>query len=105
MSEDHRVIKKLREDAASNPLAWLFAHDALELLVYVDRLRAENQRLNEAVRSYVNHHLLNLKSPGQIQRDLLAICGDKHMHVAGIGDTCAICHRDLRDDVHTRGGE
>ena len=45
MSEDHRVIKKLREDAASNPLAWLFAHDALELLVYVDRLRAENQRL------------------------------------------------------------
>ena len=47
MSEDHRVIKKLREDAASNPLAWLFAHDALELLVYVDRLRAENQRLRE----------------------------------------------------------
>ena len=68
-------------------------------------LRAENQRLRETLRSYANHHPLNLKSPGQIQRDLLAICGDKHMHVAGIGDTCAICHRDLRDDVHTRGGE
>ena len=74
-------------------------HDA------ISKLEAENQRLREALRSYANHHPLNLKSPRQIQQDLLAICGDKHMHVAGIRDACAICHRDLRDDVHIRRGE
>ena len=76
-----------------------------ELQAEIERLRAENQRLTQAVRSYASHHPLNLKSPRQIQYDLLAICGDKHMHVAGRHEECAICQRNFRDDVHIRAGE
>jgi len=57
--------------------------------------------LSAALRRYANCQPLDLKTPQEIQRELLAIAGDKHRHVASIGDdSCNICGRDLRDEIH-----
>ena len=56
-----------------------------------------------ALRRYASHAPLDLLSPRELQADLLAIAGNKHMHRASIGsDACWICGRDLRDAVHER---
>jgi hypothetical protein len=69
----------------------------------MDFLEAEVERLREALLSYAAVQFLPSKSPGQIQRDLRAIAGEEHIHVAMISDSrCLICRHDLRHEVHTR---
>ena len=69
--------------------------------VVADRLFADYERVTRAVRNYASHQPLDLMTPGDIQRDLLAIAGDKHRHRASIGsDDCLVCGRDLRHEVH-----
>jgi len=59
--------------------------------------------IEQAIRDYANHEPLDLKSAHEIQSDLLAIAGEKHIHKAGINsDACAICGRDIRNEVHYR---
>lgn len=63
----------------------------------------EIDRMREALLSYAAVQPLESKHPGQIQRDLRAIAGEEHVHVAMISDSrCLICRHDLRHEVHTR---
>lgn len=65
----------------------------------------EAERLREALRTYAAIQRLDLKTPGQLQRDLRAIAGAEHVHVASIGsDRCLLCGLDLRHEVHKRSG-
>lgn len=64
------------------------------------------KQLRDSVRNYANHQPLDLKSPSEIQKDLLAMTGDRHRHMKSIGsDSCLICGLDLRDPIHLRVGE
>ena len=61
--------------------------------------------IGAALRRYAGLAPLDLKEPREIQSDLLSIAGDKHRHQASIAnnDSCFICGRDLRDEVHIPG--
>lgn len=62
--------------------------------------------VSAALKRYASHQPLDLKTPREIQQDLLAIAGETHWHRASIGsDECLICGRDLRDSVHRRQSE
>lgn len=59
-----------------------------------------------AVQNYANHAPLDELPSHRIQEDLLAIAGKRHTHKASVsGDACALCLRDLRDEIHLRVGE
>jgi hypothetical protein len=62
-------------------------------------LEHEYRRICLAICHYASH--APLKSPREIQRDLFAICGEPHAHVASIGsDACDLCRHDLRHEIH-----
>ena len=80
--------------------ATLAVNDAADCIEAKD---AEGERLRKAIQSYAAHQPLDIKTPGQIQRDLHAIAGDEHIPVASLdGDICFICKRDLRHAIHIR---
>lgn len=55
----------------------------------------------DAIRHYASHATLDLLHPSEIQRDLRAIAGERHMHRKSIGsDACDLCGRDLRNEIH-----
>lgn len=61
--------------------------------------------MQTALWRYANHAPLDLKSPSEIQRDLLAIAGTPHIHVAGHSDglhidECALCGQDIHCKIH-----
>jgi len=63
----------------------------------------EAERLREALLTYAAIQRLDLKTLGQLQRDLRAIAGAEHCHVASIAsDRCLLCRLDLRHEVHRR---
>lgn len=67
----------------------------------LDAIEREHRRICRAIGHYAEHAPIDLKSPSEIQRDLRAICGERHYHVASIGsDECDLCGRDLRNEVH-----
>lgn len=67
------------------------------------RLRKNERTIVDAIRRYANHVPLDLKSPRQIQRELLGIAGDEHVYVnRAVGDACLICGRDSLDDAHIK---
>ena len=62
---------------------------------------ADYERLLSAIRRYASHQPLDLKTPSEIQADLLAIAGEPHRHKASVGDdSCLLCGRDLRNEIH-----
>lgn len=69
----------------------------------LEAVSAEKARICRALGQYARLAPLDLKSPGEIQRDLIAILGERHGHVASIGsDECGLCGHDLRHGVHIR---
>lgn len=73
--------------------------------IRLTELERRHLQVLTAIRRYANHQPLDVKSPREIQRELLAIAGDEHVHVASTSDACLICGRDLRDDVHIRADQ
>lgn len=66
-------------------------------------LFGEYERIKCAIRRYASHEPLELKSPREIQTDLLSIAGQEHRHRAKIGDdSCLLCGRDMSHEVHKR---
>jgi len=66
-----------------------------------ERVFADYERLKAAIRRYASHQPLDLKTPRELQEELLAIAGEPHRHRASIGDdSCLLCGRDLRNEVH-----
>jgi len=77
--------------------------DVSELNQWAVEAIDENVLLRDAVRRYANYQPLDLKTPHELQTELLAIAGATHRHQASIGDdSCFLCGRDLRDKVHSR---
>tara|TARA_Y100000034_G_C6794083_1_gene355760 strand:- start:284 stop:511 length:228 start_codon:yes stop_codon:yes gene_type:complete len=60
--------------------------------------------VREAVRNYANYHPIDLKTPREIQLDLLSITGDVHCFQPNCGDQdlCNLCGRHIRNPVHAR---
>lgn len=59
--------------------------------------------MERALRRYAAIQPIDLKSMGEVQDDLRAIAGDRHMHRKSIGsDECLLCGHDLRHEVHQR---
>ena len=60
--------------------------------------------IEKALRQYATTQPLDQITAHELQCDLLAIAGDEHVHVKSIfhRDQCAICCRDIRDEIHTR---
>jgi len=64
-------------------------------------IEREHSRICRAIGNYAATAPLDLKKPHEIQRDLFAICGEPHAHVASIGsDMCCLCLHDLRHEIH-----
>ncbi len=60
--------------------------------------------MERALRRYAGFGSFEGRTLGQLQRDLLAIAGDPHIHDGRMigDDECFLCGRDLRADVHLR---
>ncbi len=60
--------------------------------------------MERALRRYAGFGSFEGRTLHQIQRDLLAIAGDQHIHDGRMieSDECFLCGRDLRADVHLR---
>lgn len=68
----------------------------------IEAVENEKARICRAVGHYAHHAPLDLKKPSEIQRDLMAICGEPHVHIASIdSDTCDLCGHDLRHEIHS----
>lgn len=66
-----------------------------------EAIEHEHRRVCRAIGHYAAHAPLDRLKPGQIQRDLFAICGEKHAHRRSIGsDECDLCGHDLRHEIH-----
>lgn len=69
----------------------------------MEAIEREHRRICRAIGHYAGHAPLDLKSPAEIQRDLFAICGEPHVHVASIGSgECDLCLHDFRHEIHKR---
>jgi len=75
-----RVSSPVSEDTVIR--AWIECPECLqkqqdEVLTCDQILSAKYKQLRDSVRSYALHHPLDLKTPSQLQVDLLAIAGEE----------------------------